>query len=45
MQEDLSKVSHHQFHHLKDLLETENKKKKKRMKVKYLFNQIKEEVI
>ena len=45
MQEDLFKVSHLQIHHHKDLLEIENRKKKKRMRVKYLFNQIKEEVI
>jgi hypothetical protein len=45
MLEDLFKVSHHLVLLLNDLLETDNKRKKKRLKVKYLYNKIKEEVI
>jgi hypothetical protein len=45
MLEDLSKVSHLPVLLPKDLLEIDNKRKKKRLKVKYLYNKIKEEVI
>jgi len=42
---DLFKVLHLPVLLLKDLLETDNKRKKKRLKVKYHYNKIKEEVI